>query len=161
MTTNIRVGFGYDVHQLIPDRRLILGGMDIPHHKGCLGHSDGDAVIHAICDAMLGAANLRDIGYHFPDDQSQYKDIDSTILLKKVADLLNERGFELVNLDCTICLQNPRLNEYIPEMQQKLSGIISCPSENVSLKATTTEKMGFVGKEKGVSCYAVVLLEKN
>ncbi|NBC82158.1 MAG: 2-C-methyl-D-erythritol 2,4-cyclodiphosphate synthase [Bacteroidetes bacterium] len=157
----MRVGFGYDVHQLVPNRRLILGGIEIPHDKGCLGHSDGDVVIHALCDAMLGAANLRDIGYHFPDNNQQYKDIDSTILLKEVIKLLAGKNYELVNLDSTICLQSPKLKDYIPDMQKRLAEVISCLPDQISLKATTTEKMGFVGEEKGVSCYAVVLLQKN
>jgi 2-C-methyl-D-erythritol 2,4-cyclodiphosphate synthase len=161
LITDIRVGFGYDVHQLVPNRRLILGGIEIPHDKGCLGHSDGDVVIHALCDAMLGAANLRDIGYHFPDNNQQYKDIDSTILLKEVIKLLAGKNYELVNLDSTICLQSPKLKDYIPDMQKRLAEVISCLPDQISLKATTTEKMGFVGEEKGVSCYAVVLLQKN
>lgn len=158
---NFRIGFGYDVHRLTTERKLILGGVEIPHHKGCLAHSDGDVLVHAICDALLGAANLRDIGYHFPDNSSEYKDIDSMILLGKTISLLKSHSFVLVNIDSTICLQKPKINGYIPMMQEKLATVLKIGKTEVSVKATTTEGLGFVGTEDGISAYAVVLINKE
>jgi 2-C-methyl-D-erythritol 2,4-cyclodiphosphate synthase len=156
-----RVGFGYDVHQLQEGRPFWLGGIEIPHIKGPLGHSDGDVLIHAICDALLGAANLRDIGFHFPDTSDEFKGIDSKILLKKVVSLLNENGYSIVNIDSTICLQEPKVKDYIGQMQTALSGTMDIPESAVSIKATTTEKLGFVGREEGMAVYAVVLIQKS
>lgn len=153
-----RVGFGFDVHQLTENRDFFLGGIKIPHSKGALGHSDADALIHAICDALLGAANLGDIGQHFPDSSEAYKNIDSKILLKTVAALLSEKGFSIGNIDSTICLQKPKIASYIPEMKKALSSVICISEDDISIKATTTEKMGFVGREEGIAAYAVVLI---
>jgi len=156
-----RIGFGYDVHQLVEDRELWLGGIEIPHTKGSLGHSDGDALIHAICDAILGAAKLRDIGFHFPDTSLEYKGIDSKILLSKVSNLIKSKGYSVGNIDSTICLQRPKIKDYIPIMEQTLSKVLNIDIDSVSIKATTTEKLGFVGTEDGVAAYAVVLLYKD
>ncbi|MBO7724678.1 MAG: 2-C-methyl-D-erythritol 2,4-cyclodiphosphate synthase [Paludibacteraceae bacterium] len=156
----IKVGFGYDVHKLVEQRPLFLGGVEVPHTHGLLGHSDADVLIHAICDALLGAANLRDIGYHFPDNDLIYKDIDSKILLARTRDLLIENGFSIGNIDCTICAERPKLKNYIELMQQTLSGILQVDVSDVTVKATTTEKLGFVGQEKGIAAYAVCLIEK-
>lgn len=156
----IKVGFGYDVHKLVEQRPLFLGGVEVPHTYGLLGHSDADVLIHAICDALLGAANLRDIGYHFPDNDLIYKDIDSKILLARTRDLLIENGFSIGNVDCTICAERPKLKNYIELMQQTLSGILQVDVSDVTVKATTTEKLGFVGQEKGIAAYAVCLIEK-
>jgi len=156
-----RIGFGYDVHQLVEDRELWLGGIEIPHTKGSLGHSDGDALIHAICDAILGAAKLRDIGFHFPDTSLEYKGIDSKILLSKVSNLIKSKGYSVGNIDSTICLQRPKIKDYIPIMEQTLSKVLNIDIDSVSIKATTTEKLGFVGTEDGVAAYAVVLLYKE
>ncbi len=156
-----RIGFGYDVHQLSVDRALWLGGIKIPHVKGAVGHSDGDTLIHAICDALLGAANLRDIGYHFPDSSDEFKNIDSKLLLKKVISLLDERKYFIVNIDSTICLEKPKLKEYILKMQQVLADTMSVSKDVVSIKVTTTEKLGFVGREEGIAAYAVVLIQKR
>lgn len=156
----IKVGFGYDVHKLVEQRPLFLGGVEVPHTHGLLGHSDADVLIHAICDALLGAANLRDIGYHFPDNDLIYKDIDSKILLVRTRDLLIENGFSIGNIDCTICAERPKLKNYIELMQQTLSGILQVDVSDVTVKATTTEKLGFVGQEKGIAAYAVCLIEK-
>ena len=156
----IKVGFGYDVHKLVEQRPLFLGGVEVPHTHGLLGHSDADVLIHAICDALLGAANLRDIGYHFPDNELIYKDIDSKILLARTRDLLTENGFSIGNIDCTICAERPKLKNYIELMQQTLSGILQVDVSDVTVKATTTEKLGFVGQEKGIAAYAVCLIEK-
>ena len=156
----IKVGFGYDVHKLVEQRPLFLGGVEVPHTHGLLGHSDADVLIHAICDALLGAANLRDIGYHFPDNDLIYKDIDSKILLARTRDLLIENGFSIGNIDCTICAEHPKLKNYIELMQQTLSGILQVDVSDVTVKATTTEKLGFVGQEKGIAAYAVCLIEK-
>ena len=160
MAPGIRIGFGYDVHQLAAGRKLILGGIDIPHNKGCIAHSDGDVLVHAICDALLGAAALRDIGFHFPDNSDEYKNISSLILLKKTVDLLTENKYSIGNIDTTICLQQPKLQSYIPQMADKIAGIVNIPASKVSVKATTTEKMGFVGEEKGISVYAIVLIHQ-
>ena len=157
----IRTGIGYDVHKLAEGRALTIGGIVIPHEKGTLGHSDGDVLIHAICDALLGAANLRDIGFHFPDTAAEYKGIDSKILLKKIVKLIREKGFEISNIDSTIVLQRPIIQDYIPQMKQILAQTMQIPEEDVSVKATTTEKLGFTGREEGVSAYASVLIIKE
>ena len=156
----IRIGHGYDVHKLENGRDFFLGGIKIPHIKGCVAHSDGDVLIHAICDALLGAAALRDIGYHFPDTDNNYKNIDSKILLEKSMSLLYEKGYSIVNIDSTICLQKPKIQEYIPAMVQTIAGVLKTTPENISVKATTTEKLGFIGQEEGISAYAVVLIQK-
>ncbi|MGE0077253.1 MAG: 2-C-methyl-D-erythritol 2,4-cyclodiphosphate synthase [Bacteroidales bacterium] len=157
----IRVGFGYDVHRLEEGYQFWLGGIRINHTKGSVGHSDGDTLIHAICDAMLGAANLRDIGNQFPDNDPSLKGIDSKILLKKTLDLIAEKGYRIGNIDSTICLQQPKVKDYIPEMQRTLASVLNISKEDISIKATTTEKLGFTGREEGVSAYAVILLEKE
>ena len=156
----IRVGFGYDVHRLVEGRELWLGGIRLEHGKGLLGHSDADVLIHAICDALLGAANLRDIGFHFPDTASQYEHIDSKILLKETIGLLAERGYTVGNIDATVCAERPKLNPHIPAMQQTLADCMGIDPDDISIKATTTERLGFTGREEGISAYAVVLLEK-
>jgi 2-C-methyl-D-erythritol 2,4-cyclodiphosphate synthase len=156
-----RIGFGYDVHRLAENRKLILGGIEIPFQKGTLGHSDGDALIHAICDALFGALALRDIGYHFPDSSDEFKDIDSKILLSRTIRIIRTKGWEIGNIDSTICLEKPKLKDYIPEMQSVLAGVLEIESGQISIKATTTEKMGFVGTGEGVAVYAVVLLIKG
>ena len=153
-----RIGFGYDVHRLVENRKLILGGIQIPFHKGTLGHSDGDALIHAICDAMLGALALRDIGYHFPDTSPELKDIDSRIILDKTVNIIREKGWEIGNIDATVCLEKPKLKDFITSMQESLAGVLKIEPDRVSVKATTTETMGFVGTGEGVAVYAVVLL---
>ncbi len=156
----MRIGFGYDVHQFSPDRKLWLGGIDVPSDKGLLGHSDADVLIHALCDALLGAAGLRDIGYHFPDTKgNEYEGVDSKILLRKVMALLRENGYRLGNCDCTICAQAPKLSPYIPAMQQCLAQVMEVNVNQVSIKATTTEHLGFVGREEGIAAYAVALIE--
>lgn len=156
----IRVGFGFDVHQLEQGKDFWLGGIKIPHFKGAVGHSDADVLIHTICDALLGAANMRDIGFHFPPTDDQYKGIDSKILLKDVVKLLSEKGFTIGNIDATIALQLPKINPYIPEIKKTLCPILNIEEEDLSIKATTTEKLGFEGREEGVSAYAVVLIQK-
>ncbi|MBO5719422.1 MAG: 2-C-methyl-D-erythritol 2,4-cyclodiphosphate synthase, partial [Bacteroidales bacterium] len=148
---NIRVGQGYDVHRLVEGRALFLGGIEIPHEKGLLGHSDADVLIHAICDALLGAAALRDIGYHFPDTSAQFKGIDSKILLQKTIDLLAEKGWHLVNVDATICAERPKINPHIPAMKACLAPLMKVDEDAVSIKATTTEKLSFVGREEGMA----------
>lgn len=155
----IRVGMGYDVHQLVPERDLWLGGVKIPFERGLLGHSDADVLIHAICDALLGAANLRDIGFHFPDRDPKYKGVDSKILLAETVRLLKEKGYNVGNIDATVCAERPKLNPHIPEMQKVLAEVMQVPEDCVSLKATTTEKLGFTGREEGISAYAVALIE--
>jgi len=157
----IRVGFGYDVHKLEIGYPLWLGGIQVEHVKGSVGHSDGDVLIHAICDGLLGAANLRDIGVHFPDTDKSLKGIDSKILLKQTLDLIKSKGFQIGNIDSTICLQKPKIKDLIPEMQMVLANILKIPFEDMSIKATTTENLGFVGKEEGISAYAVVLISKD
>ncbi len=157
---NIRVGFGYDVHQLKSGYKFVLGGITIKSDKGAVGHSDGDVLIHAICDALLGAANLRDIGYHFPDTSEEFKDIDSKILLAKTVNLLHKHGYTVGNIDSTICLEKPKINNLIPEMQKSLANTIKIEKENISIKATTNEKLGFIGREEGVAAYSVVLIVK-
>ncbi len=158
---DFRIGFGYDVHQLQQGLPFWLGGVQIEHTKGSLGHSDGDALIHAICDAMLGAANLGDIGVHFPDTDPSLKGIDSKILLRKTMDIIAQKGYTIGNIDSTICLQRPKVKDYIPNMQAELAKALDIEPQQISIKATTTEKLGFVGREEGVSAYAVVLLRKN
>ena len=157
---NFRIGFGYDVHQLKKGRKLILGGTVIPFDKGSVAHSDGDVLIHAICDSLLGALALGDIGAHFPDKSAEFKDIDSRILLKKTIQMIRERGYLVENIDCTVCLQTPKLAEYIPDMQKKLAEDLNMDISQISIKATTTEHLGFIGKGKGISAYAVALLTK-
>ena len=153
-----RIGFGYDVHQLKEGEDFWLGGIMIPYSKGAVGHSDADVLIHVICDALLGAANLRDIGYHFSDQDPQYKGIDSKDLLKQVMDLLKEKGYQIGNLDTTICLQQPKINPHIPTMKTCLAEVMQIDESKLSLKATTTERLGFVGREEGVSAYCVALI---
>ena len=158
---NIRVGMGYDVHQLVEGRELWMGGIKLEHHLGLLGHSDADVLIHAICDALLGAANMRDIGYHFPDTAAETDGMDSKIILKETIGLIAQKGYSFVNLDATICAERPKMNSHIPAMQQCLANIIGTDPDNVSIKATTTEHLGFTGREEGISAYAVVLIEKE
>lgn len=156
----IRVGMGYDVHRFEEGRPLWLGGINIPHTHGLAGHSDADVLIHAICDALLGAAALRDIGHHFPDTSAQYAGIDSKILLRETVKLLADAGWRIGNVDATICAERPKLNPHIPAMQACLAPLMGIEPEDVSIKATTTEKLGFTGREEGMSAYAVVLIEK-
>ncbi|MBP5641732.1 MAG: 2-C-methyl-D-erythritol 2,4-cyclodiphosphate synthase [Paludibacteraceae bacterium] len=156
----MRIGFGYDVHAFAPNRELWLGGIRVPHTVGLAGHSDADVAIHALCDALLGAAAMRDIGYHFPDTKgNEYEGIDSKILLRRVMTMLREAGYELVNCDITIAAQRPKLLDYIPQMQQCLSETMEVAVEQVSVKATTTEHLGFVGREEGIAAYAAVLIQ--
>ena len=157
----IRVGFGFDVHRLVPDRELWLGGIKIDHSLGLLGHSDADVLIHAICDALLGAANMRDIGYHFPDTSADTLNIDSKILLKKTIDLIATKGYRLGNIDATICAERPKINPHVEAMKACLAKVMNTDEDNISIKATTTEKLGFTGREEGISAYATVLIEKD
>ena len=156
----IRVGMGYDVHQLVKGRDLWMGGIKLEHELGLLGHSDADVLIHAICDAILGAANMRDIGYHFPDTSAETDGMDSKIILKKTIELIATKGYQLVNIDATICAERPKMNPHIPAMQQCMADVIGCDPDAISIKATTTEKLGFTGRQEGISAYAVALLEK-
>ncbi len=157
----IRIGFGYDVHQFALGRKLWLGGIEVPAEVGLLGHSDADVLIHALCDAILGAAHMRDIGYHFPDTKgNEYEGIDSKILLRRVMAMVREQGYELGNCDCTICAQAPKLMPYIEQMQQCLADVMGVSEMQVSIKATTTEHLGFVGRKEGIAAYASVLLDK-
>lgn len=156
----MRIGFGYDVHRLVEGRALWLGGINIPFEKGLLGHSDADVLIHALCDALLGAANMRDIGYHFPDTSIDTKDIDSKLLLAKTVELIQQKGYRFGNADITVCAERPKLNPYVEEMKKCLASVIGTDVENISIKATTTEKLGFTGRQEGISAYAVVLIEK-
>ena len=156
----IRVGFGYDVHALVPERDLWLGGVKIEHTMGLQGHSDADVLIHAICDALLGAANLRDIGYHFPDPAGEYKDIDSKILLYDTMELLRDAGYTLGNIDATVAAERPKLNPHIPEMKRVMAEVLQVDAEDISIKATTTEKLGFTGRQEGIAAYATVLIQK-
>ena len=156
----MRIGFGYDVHRLVPERELWLGGVKIEHELGLLGHSVADVVIHALCDALLGAACLRDIGYHFPDTDPRYKGIDSRKLLREVNRLIREQGYTLGNCDITICAERPKINPHIPAMQEQLAACLECELSQVSIKATTTERLGFTGREEGISAYAVALIDK-
>jgi 2-C-methyl-D-erythritol 2,4-cyclodiphosphate synthase len=156
----IRVGFGYDVHQMVAGRELWLGGIRLDYSRGLLGHSDADVLIHAICDALLGAANMRDIGYHFPDTSADTLNIDSKVLLRKTVALIATKGYAVGNIDATVCAEQPKLNPHIPEMQACLASVMGVDADDVSIKATTTEKLGFTGREEGMSAYATVLIEK-
>ena len=157
----IRVGFGFDVHRLVENRELWIGGVKIDHPKGLAGHSDADVLIHAICDALLGASGLRDIGFHFPDNDKEYKNINSKILLARCEALLSGKGWEIGNIDSTICAEQPKLNPYIPQMQSVLAQILKIDESEISIKATTTEKLGFTGREEGLSAYATVLITRK
>ncbi len=157
----IRVGFGYDVHTLVYGRELWMGGIKMEHEKGLLGHSDADVLLHAVCDALLGAANMRDIGFHFPDTSEEYKNIDSKILLSRTMELIRSKGYELGNIDATICAERPKLNPYIPAMKKAMATAMNVDEDDISIKATTTEKLGFTGREEGISAYATVLITKN
>ncbi|MDO5571885.1 MAG: 2-C-methyl-D-erythritol 2,4-cyclodiphosphate synthase [Bacteroidales bacterium] len=157
----IRVGFGYDVHRLVEGRELWMGGIKLEHTMGLLGHSDADVLIHALCDALLGAANMRDIGFHFPDTGAEYENIDSKILLKKTMDLIKEKGFEFGNADITVAAEQPKLNKHIPLMVETLSQVMNTDPDNISIKATTTEKLGFTGRQEGIAAYATVLIERK
>ncbi len=156
-----RIGHGFDVHRLAEGEELWLGGIKIPHYKGTVAHSDGDVLIHAICDALLGAAKLGDIGYHFPDNDPKFKNVDSKVLLKKTCKLLTHCNYSIVNVDSTICAQKPKLKDFIEDMEKVLANTMQIDLEKVSIKATTTEKLGFVGREEGISVYAVALIEKK
>ena len=156
----VRVGFGYDVHALVPERDLWLGGVKIEHTMGLQGHSDADVLIHAICDALLGAANMRDIGYHFPDTAGEYKDIDSKFLLFDTMELLRDAGYTLGNIDATVAAERPKLNPHIPEMKRVMADVLQVDVEDISIKATTTEKLGFTGRQEGIAAYATVLIQK-
>lgn len=158
---NLRIGLGYDVHRLAEGETLWLGGVLVPHTLGTVAHSDGDVVIHAICDAMLGALKLRDIGTHFPDNSAEFKNIDSKILLKKSYELVKEKGYEIVNIDSTISAQQPKLKPFIPSMEETMAEVLGIEVDQVSVKATTTEKLGFEGRQEGISTQAVVLLQKK
>jgi len=155
-----RIGFGIDFHQLAEGRKLMLGGIEVPHHKGAVGHSDADVLLHAICDAILGAACLGDIGVHFPDTDNSYKDIDSKILLQKTMHLVTAEGYSLVNIDASLCLQEPKIKSYVPQMQTVIAELTKLTVKDVSIKATTAERMGFVGREEGVVAYASILLQR-
>ncbi len=157
----IKVGLGYDVHRLVENRDLWMGGIKLEHTKGLLGHSDADVLIHAICDALLGAANMRDIGYHFPDTANEYENIDSKILLKKTVKLIADKGYAVGNIDATICAEHPKMNPHIERMKSVLAEIMQIDADDISIKATTTEKLGFTGREEGISAYAVALIEKT
>ena len=156
----IKVGFGFDVHQLQEGRKLVLGGVEIPHTKGALGHSDADVVIHALCDALLGAAGLKDIGYYFPDTDTTFKNIDSRILLSRVMELIEERNYSVGNADISLVLEKPKIKPFIDEMKNQLAPLLKISAEDISIKATTNEKLGYVGREEGVAAYAVVLIQK-
>lgn len=156
----VRVGFGYDVHRLVEDRELWLGGIKLEHTKGLLGHSDADVLIHALCDALLGAANMRDIGYHFPDTSSDFKGIDSKILLARTMELIRAKGYEFGNADITVAAEKPKLNPHIETMKQCLAQVMAVDVEDISIKATTTEKLGFTGRQEGIAAYATVLIQK-
>lgn len=157
----IRVGMGYDVHQLVEGRNLILGGVKIEHTRGLLGHSDADVLIHAVCDALLGAANMRDIGYHFPDTSAETLNADSKRLLREVVELIAAKGYHIGNIDVTVCAERPKINPYIPAMKVCLARVMDITEEDISIKATTTEKLGFTGREEGMSAYAVALIQKE
>ena len=161
MKPNIRIGYGYDVHRLEEGEEFWLGGILVPHSKGAVGHSDADVLIHVICDALLGSANMRDIGFHFSDQDPAFKGIDSKILLDRVVDLIRNEGYEIGNIDATICLQKPKVNPHIPDMKKCLADVMKIPEADVSIRATTTEKLGFVGTEEGVSAHAVVLVYRD
>ena len=153
-----RIGMGYDVHKLIEGRKLVLGGIEIPHTVGLLGHSDADVLIHAICDALLGAANMRDIGYHFPDTSASTLGMDSKVILAKVIDLIATKGYKVGNIDATVCAERPKINPHVPAMKACLAHVMGCDEDQVSIKATTTERLGFTGREEGMSAYAVALI---
>lgn len=157
---DIRIGQGIDFHRLEPGLKLFLGGVAIPSEKGCVAHSDGDVLLHALCDAILGAAGLSDIGYHFPDTSLEFKNIDSKILLERSFGLIREKSFRIINIDTTICMEKPKISEYIPSMKIAISEVLGISTGNIGIKATTTEKMGFTGREEGVVAIAVALLEK-
>lgn len=157
----IRVGFGYDVHALVEERELWLGGIRLEHEKGLLGHSDADVLIHALCDALLGAANMRDIGYHFPDTAGEFKDVDSKILLKKTIELIATKEYRVGNIDATICAERPKLKAHIPLMQELLAEVMGIDVDDISIKATTSERLGFTGREEGISAYATVLISSD
>jgi 2-C-methyl-D-erythritol 2,4-cyclodiphosphate synthase len=156
----IRVGMGFDVHRLVEGRDLWMGGVKMEHSKGLLGHSDADVLIHAICDALLGAANMRDIGFHFPDTAGEFENIDSKILLRKTVELIADKGYSVGNVDATICAERPKMNPVIPQMKTVLAEVMGIDEDDISIKATTTERLGFTGREEGISAYAVVLIEK-
>lgn len=156
----IRVGMGYDVHRLVEGRELWMGGIRIDHQMGLLGHSDADVLIHAICDALLGAANMRDIGYHFPDTAAETLNVDSKILLAKTVALIASRGYRIGNIDATVCAERPKLNPHVPAMKACLAQVMGVDEDSISIKATTTERLGFTGREEGISAYAVALIEK-
>jgi 2-C-methyl-D-erythritol 2,4-cyclodiphosphate synthase len=156
-----RIGMGYDVHKLVEGRKLILGGIEIPHTVGLLGHSDADVLIHAICDALLGAANMRDIGYHFPDTSADTLDMDSKVILAKVVDLIATKGYKVGNIDATVCAERPKLNPHVPAMKACLAAVMKCDEDQISIKATTTEKLGFTGRQEGISAYAVALVSNE
>ncbi|HNQ67435.1 MAG TPA: 2-C-methyl-D-erythritol 2,4-cyclodiphosphate synthase [Bacteroidales bacterium] len=158
---DFRIGIGYDVHVLESGLDFWLGGIKINHYKGCVAHSDGDVLIHAICDAMLGAANLRDIGYHFPDNDNSFKKINSKILLKKTLQLVQDKGYTIVNIDSVVSLQKPKIKDLIPEMRLSLSQVLDIEEDQISIKATTTEGLGFEGREEGVSAQAIVMIQKK
>lgn len=153
-----RIGMGYDVHKLVEGRKLVLGGIEIPHTVGLLGHSDADVLIHAICDALLGAANMRDIGYHFPDTSASTLSMDSKVILAKVIDLIATKGYKVGNIDATVCAERPKINPHVPAMKACLAHVMGCDEDQVSIKATTTERLGFTGREEGISAYAVALI---
>lgn len=153
-----RIGMGYDVHKLVEGRKLVLGGIEIPHTVGLLGHSDADVLIHAICDALLGAANMRDIGYHFPDTSASTLGMDSKVILAKVIDLIATKGYKVGNIDATVCAERPKINPHVPAMKACLAHVMRCDEDQVSIKATTTERLGFTGREEGMSAYAVALI---
>lgn len=157
----IRVGMGYDVHRLVPGRALWMGGIKIEHPLGLLGHSDADVLIHVICDALLGAANMRDIGYHFPDTAAETLDVDSKLLLRKTIELIASKGYTVGNIDATICAERPKLNPHVPAMKACLAEVMGVDEEDISIKATTTEKLGFTGREEGISAYAVALIHRD
>ena len=157
---DIRVGFGYDVHKLVAGRELWLGGIQLPYELGLLGHSDADVLIHAICDALLGAANMRDIGFHFPDTSEETLNVDSKILLRKTIELIGTKGYEVGNIDATVCAERPKLNPHVPAMKACLAEVMNTDEDNISIKATTTEKLGFTGRMEGISAYATVLIMK-
>ena len=157
---NIRVGMGYDVHRLVEGRELWMGGIKIDHTLGLLGHSDADVLLHAVSDAILGAANMRDIGYHFPDTAEETDGMDSKVILRKTIELIATKGYRLVNIDATICAERPKMNPHIPQMQQTMADVIGCDPDQISIKATTTEHLGFTGREEGISAYAVALIER-
>jgi len=156
----IRVGFGFDVHRLVPNRELWMGGIRLDYQLGLLGHSDADVLLHAVCDALLGAANMRDIGYHFPDTSAETDGMDSKVILKNTIDLIATKGYRLVNIDATICAERPKMNPHILQMKACMAQVIGCDEDAISIKATTTEKLGFTGREEGISAYAVALIEK-